>query len=109
MEIVNVHEAKTHFSRLLDRAQEDQEFVIAKAVRLVARLGPLARQFPKCQSVRYYLGLMLGWTGQREAAIEQFQKTVALGPGTPLGKGAAQFLSDVKAGQNQGGTTPTTK
>jgi hypothetical protein len=74
-----------------------------------SRLGPLARQFPTCQSVRYYLGLMLGWTGQRDAAIEQFRKTVALGRGTPLGKGAAQFLSDVKAGQKQGGTTTTTK
>jgi prevent-host-death family protein len=39
---VNVHEAKTHFSRLLDRAQAGQEFVIAKAGRPVARLGPLA-------------------------------------------------------------------
>jgi prevent-host-death family protein len=44
METVNVHEAKTHFSRLLDRAQDGQEFVIAKAGRPVARLGPLARQ-----------------------------------------------------------------
>ena len=47
MEIVNVHDAKTHFSRLLDRAQEGQEFVIAKAGRPVARLGPLARQGKK--------------------------------------------------------------
>ena len=31
METVNVRQAKTHFSRLLDRAQEGQEFVIAKA------------------------------------------------------------------------------
>ena len=44
METVNVHEAKTHFSRLLDRAQAGQEFVIAKAGRPVARLGPLARR-----------------------------------------------------------------
>ena len=39
-----MHDAKTHFSRLLDRAQDGQEFVIAKAGRPVARLGPLARQ-----------------------------------------------------------------
>ena len=43
METVNVHAAKTHFSRLLDRAQAGQEFVIAKAGRPVARLGPLVR------------------------------------------------------------------
>jgi len=43
METVNVHAAKTHFSRLLERAQAGQEFVIAKAGRPVARLGPLPR------------------------------------------------------------------
>jgi prevent-host-death family protein len=43
MKRVNVHEAKTHFSRLLDRVQDGEEFVIAKAGRPVARLGPLAR------------------------------------------------------------------
>jgi len=43
METVNVHEAKTHLSRLLDRAQEGEEIVIAKAGRPVARLGPLTR------------------------------------------------------------------
>ena len=41
MEKVNVHDAKTHFSRLLDRAEAGEEFVIAKAGRPVARLGPL--------------------------------------------------------------------
>jgi prevent-host-death family protein len=40
---VNVHEAKTHLSRLLDRAQDGEEIVIAKAGRPVARLGPLVR------------------------------------------------------------------
>ena len=47
METINVHAAKTHFSRLLDRAHEGQEFLIAKAGRPVARLGPLARSGKK--------------------------------------------------------------
>lgn len=47
MEKFNVHEAKTQLSRLLDRAQEGEEFVIAKAGKPVARLGPLARQVRK--------------------------------------------------------------
>jgi prevent-host-death family protein len=47
MKTVNVHEAKTHVSRLLDRAQTGQEFVIAKAGKPVARLGPLVRQGKK--------------------------------------------------------------
>ena len=41
MEKINVHDAKTHFSRLLDRAEKGEEFVIAKAGKPVARLGPL--------------------------------------------------------------------
>jgi prevent-host-death family protein len=41
MEKINVHDAKTHFSRLLDQAEGGAEFVIAKAGRPVARLGPL--------------------------------------------------------------------
>jgi prevent-host-death family protein len=40
--VVNVHEAKTHFSKLLDRAEAGEEIVIAKAGRPVARLIPFA-------------------------------------------------------------------
>lgn len=39
---VNVHEAKTHFSKLLDRAAAGEEIVLAKAGKPVARLVPLA-------------------------------------------------------------------
>ena len=39
---VNVHEAKTHFSRLLARVSGGEEIVIAKAGKPVARLVPLA-------------------------------------------------------------------
>ncbi len=37
---VNVHEAKTHFSKLLQRVMVGEEVVIAKAGRPVARLVP---------------------------------------------------------------------
>lgn len=40
--IVNVHEAKTHFSKLLDRAHAGEEITIAKAGRPYARLVKLA-------------------------------------------------------------------
>lgn len=43
MPIVNIHEAKTQFSRLVDRAAAGEDIVIAKAGKPVARLGPLAR------------------------------------------------------------------
>lgn len=38
---VNVHEAKTHLSRLLERVQAGEEVVIAKAGRPIAKLVPL--------------------------------------------------------------------
>jgi prevent-host-death family protein len=40
--IINVHEAKTHFSKLLDRAHAGEELVLAKAGVPYARLMPLA-------------------------------------------------------------------
>lgn len=40
--IVNVHEAKTHFSRLLEQAHRGQEIIVAKAGKPYARLLPLA-------------------------------------------------------------------
>jgi prevent-host-death family protein len=41
--VVNVHEAKTHLSRLLEQVAAGGEVVIAKAGRPVARLVPFAR------------------------------------------------------------------
>jgi prevent-host-death family protein len=35
---VNIHEAKTHLSRLLERVQHGEEIVIAKAGRPIAKL-----------------------------------------------------------------------
>ncbi len=42
MKIVNVHEAKTHFSKLLDQVHAGEEIVIGKAGKPYARLVPLA-------------------------------------------------------------------
>lgn len=42
MRTVNVHEAKTHLSRLLEAVEAGEEVLIARAGRPVARLGPLA-------------------------------------------------------------------
>ena len=39
---VNIHAAKTHFSRLVERAARGEEIIIAKAGKPVARLMPLA-------------------------------------------------------------------
>ncbi|MBM4307835.1 MAG: type II toxin-antitoxin system Phd/YefM family antitoxin [Deltaproteobacteria bacterium] len=39
---VNVHEAKTHFSRILTRVGDGEEVVISKAGKPIARLVPIA-------------------------------------------------------------------
>ena len=41
MKSVNIHEAKTHLSRLVDRVQAGEEIVIAKAGKPAARLVPI--------------------------------------------------------------------
>lgn len=38
---VNVHEAKTHLSKILDRVSAGEEIIIAKAGKPVARLVPI--------------------------------------------------------------------
>jgi hypothetical protein len=111
-------EGKQHSAgRVFDRAarlrpDDDQAQVAAAVARFdkdnptpaFSRLGPLTRKFPESQVVRYYLGLLLAWTKQPEA-VEQFEKTVALGPDTELGRVAAQLLS----GGVEGGTVPSGK
>ncbi len=42
--MVNVHEAKTQLSRLLDRAHAGEEIIVAKAGKPYARLVPLSVQ-----------------------------------------------------------------
>ena len=45
---VNIHEAKTHLSRLIERVESGQEIVIARAGRPVARLIPFqVRKSPR--------------------------------------------------------------
>jgi prevent-host-death family protein len=53
---VNIHEAKTHLSRLVDRAAAGEEIVIARAGKPVARLVAYVPRSPDRD-----LG---GWQGQ---------------------------------------------
>ena len=46
-EIVNVHAAKTHLSRLLERAEAGEEIVIGRAGKPVAKLVPYVSERPK--------------------------------------------------------------
>jgi prevent-host-death family protein len=55
MRRVNIHEAKTHLSRLLDEVSEGKEVVIAKSGKPVARLVPFRKR-----TERRKLGLLAG-------------------------------------------------
>lgn len=47
MATVNIHDAKTHFSRLLSRVESGEEIVIAKAGKPIARIVPLMEKVKK--------------------------------------------------------------
>ncbi len=49
---VNVHEAKTHFSRLLEQVHAGQEVILAKAGKPYARMVPLEDEPPRRQAGR---------------------------------------------------------
>jgi prevent-host-death family protein len=52
---VNIHDAKTHLSRLVDEVASGAEIIIAKAGKPMARLTPLSAPIRKKQ-----LGLLKG-------------------------------------------------
>lgn len=45
--VVNVHDAKTHFSKLLSRIHEGEEIIIAKSGVPVAKLIPIKKTLDK--------------------------------------------------------------
>jgi prevent-host-death family protein len=62
-EIVNVHAAKTHLSRLLERVEAGEEITLARAGKPVAKLVPYqARREPrKLGSLRGKIWLAPDW------------------------------------------------
>ena len=47
MQTVNIHEAKTHLSRLIERASKGQSFIIAKAGKPMVRVVPIEPEAPR--------------------------------------------------------------
>jgi prevent-host-death family protein len=46
MQTINIHEAKTHLSRIVDQVAAGDEVIIAKAGKPMARLVPLLEKKP---------------------------------------------------------------
>jgi len=95
------HSAERLYERAAKEHPDDDEAQVAAAVgrfdedNLAAsfsRLGPLVRRFPDSVSVRFHLGLLLAWTGQRAQAVKEFREASRLGPTTELGREANVFL-----------------
>jgi tetratricopeptide (TPR) repeat protein len=67
-----------------------------------SRLGPLTRRFPRAQTVRFHLGLLLLWlarvqSGAVDEGKAQLRRAHALGPRTPLGREAKRLLDRLAA------------
>ena len=61
---VNIHEAKTHLSRLLEKVQQGEVVVIAKAGKPVAKLVRIEEEEPKPRrfgTARGTIRLLPGW------------------------------------------------
>ena len=98
------HSAEKLYARAAKLHPNDDQAQVAAAVGLFnesnlvpafSHLGPLVTRFPKSQTVRFHLGLLLAWTGQRDQAVKEFRLAHALGPKTTLGKQAQAILSRV--------------
>jgi prevent-host-death family protein len=44
MQTINIHEAKTHLSRLVEEASQGKEFIIAKAGKPLVKVSPLSEE-----------------------------------------------------------------
>ena len=59
METVNIHQAKTHLSRLIERAANGETITIAKAGKPMAKIVPLEETQPVVDTSRRF-GFMKG-------------------------------------------------
>ena len=105
------HSAERLYLKAAQLHPNDDEAQVAAAVgrfdeddlaASFSRLGPLVKRFPHSQSVRYHLGLLLAWTGQKDEATRQFRLARALGPATTLGKQADVFLRSLVSNGTKG-------
>jgi prevent-host-death family protein len=53
MRVVNIHEAKTHLSRLVEQAADGEAFIIAKAGKPMVRVVPLEEPIKKAAPSRF--------------------------------------------------------
>jgi tetratricopeptide (TPR) repeat protein len=93
--------AEREFEAAAKAAPNDAEALTAAAVGLYdkdrpalafSRLGPLVRRFPRAQTVRFHLGLLLIYFGDVNQARRQLLLARAEGPETRLGRRAETLI-----------------
>lgn len=73
METVNIHEAKTHLSRLVDAAAKGKPFIIAKAGKPLVKVVPL--ETPEDVAKRR-IGFMVGQIKVPDDFDEMFREEI---------------------------------
>jgi Flp pilus assembly protein TadD len=68
-------------------------FTKANPVKAFSRLGPLTGVFPRAAVVRFHLGLLLLWSGERQKAVAQLRLAAAYEPHSPYAEDARRLLS----------------
>lgn len=72
MQTINIHEAKTHLSRLVEQVAKGEPFVIAKAGKPIAKVTPL--DAPAAAQIR-----RLGFLAGRVAVPDDFDRMGSAG------------------------------
>jgi len=98
--------ARREFATAARLAPNDPQALTAAAVGMYdkdrpavafGRLGPLSRRFPRAQTVRFHLGLLLIYLGDLPRARQELSLARAKGPRSLLGRRAETLL---RAGRN---------
>jgi prevent-host-death family protein len=79
-EQVNMHFAKTHLSRLVERVEEGEEVVISRAGKPVARLVPMPRKKPGKRKLGGWEGKFRvpsdeEWAEMKREVAEEFKRS----------------------------------
>jgi prevent-host-death family protein len=80
-DVINIHQAKTHLSRLVERVEGGEELVIGRAGKPIARLVPYADSRParRFGSMRGRIRVLAGFDEMDEEIAEAFGAS----PGIP--------------------------
>jgi prevent-host-death family protein len=104
-EVVNIHEAKTHLSRLLERVRRGAVITIAKAGTPIARLVPIGRA-PGVREQRESTVPRSPLAAERAARLRRFleQEVWPTVPAEERGRVLTREEEDAILGQGSDGT-----